>query len=169
MTAAAVRALDSRLAAAAGIVSIWYGAVDGPPAFARRADTEHYAASTIKLGLLVAAYRLYDAARLDLDSTVVLHDDFSSVCGPRFRLTRGHDNDDEPWERLGEAATLRWLARRMIVRSSNLAADLLLERVGLPAVAEALGACGAGRSAFAPADRRRRGGGGRRVQRGHGG
>ncbi|MCI0690351.1 MAG: class A beta-lactamase-related serine hydrolase, partial [Sporichthyaceae bacterium] len=39
------------------------------------------------------------------------------------------------WRRLGGAAPLGWLAERMITRSSNLAANLVLERVGLERVA----------------------------------
>jgi beta-lactamase class A len=148
VTPAALGALGHRIAASAGTVSIWYGRPDRPPGYARRPATEYYAASTIKLALLVAAYQQSDAGSLDLDSTVRIHQDFASVRGGRFRLDRGYDNDDEPWQCLGRPVTLRWLARRMIVRSSNLATNLLLERVGLAAAAEALRACGATGSAL---------------------
>lgn len=141
-------ALEARLAGADRTVSVWCGRPDGPPAYARLADVEHYAASTIKLALMVAAHRLSDAGRLDLDETVLVHDDFESVVTGGFRMDRGYDNDEEPWQRLGSAAPLRWLTRRMIVRSSNLATDLLLERVGIEPVDEALAACGASRSAL---------------------
>lgn len=143
MSAAGLLALGSRLDSSGGTVSIWYGSPGHPPAYARLPDAEHYAASTIKLGLLVAAYRVADAGRLDLESLVDVHDDFASAAGGRFRLDRGEDNDEEPWERLGGTASLRWLARRMIVRSSNLATNLLLEAVGFEAVADAFTACGA--------------------------
>jgi len=96
----------------------------------------------------VAAYRLADAGTLDLDSTVRVRADVASVTGRRFAMDRGYDNDEEPWQRLGRPASLRWLARRMIVRSSNLATNLLLERVGRPAVTAALDACGAAGSAM---------------------
>jgi beta-lactamase class A len=148
VTAAALEALGPRITASGGTVSIWYGRPDRLPGYARLPVTEHYAASTIKLALLVAAYRRSDAGSLDLDSTVTVHEDFASVRGGRFRLDRGYDNDDEPWGCLGQAVPLRWLARRMIVRSSNLATNLLLERVGFAAVAEALRACGATASAL---------------------
>ena len=48
------------------------------------------------------------------------------------------DSDEQPWERLGTPVALRWLANRAIVRSSNLATNVLLDAVGLPAVTEAL-------------------------------
>jgi beta-lactamase class A len=46
-----------------------------------------------------------------------------------FRNDRDYDNDAEPWDRLGESAPLRWLVRRMIIKSSNLATNLVLEQV----------------------------------------
>ncbi len=144
--AAALAALDASLPTD-GTVSVWFGRPAGPPAYVRLADVEHYAASTIKLPILVAAYRAGDAGDLDLDQQVGLHDEFPSAAGGRYLVDRGYDNDEEPWERLGEVVTLRWLARRMIVRSSNLATGMLLERLGHPAVNAALAHCGAHRSA----------------------
>lgn len=140
--------LEARLAAAGGTVSVCWGRPGEPARSQRLADAEHYAASTIKLAVLVAAYRLCDAGSLDLDRTVRVHDEFDSVVAGRFRMDRGYDNDEEPWERLGGEAPLRWLARRMIVRSSNLATSLLLERVDTAAVNDALAACGATTSAL---------------------
>lgn len=143
-----LRALDERLDSARGTVSVWYGRPGDAAGYARLPAASHYAASTIKLALLVAAYRRADSGSLNLDSTVKVHPEFASVSGRPFVMDRGYDNDDEPWARLGGTASLRWLGRRMIVRSSNLATNLLLEQVGLPAVAAALDACGAHSSAM---------------------
>lgn len=106
-------------------------------------DAQHYAASTMKLPLLLAAYRLAAAGRLDLDAEVPVHNEFTSQVGSGFGVVQADDSDPQPWERLGQTATLRWLCRRSIVRSSNLATNLVLERVGLDAVGEAIAACGA--------------------------
>ncbi len=149
MASATMTALDGRLAAGGGTVSVWYGRRSaGAPAYERLAGTQHYAASTIKLPLMLAAYRLADAGGVDLDEPVPVHDDFTSVVSGRFRMDPGYDSDEQPWERLGGRASLRWLCRRMIVRSSNLATNLVLERVGVTAVTAALEACGATGSAL---------------------
>jgi beta-lactamase class A len=84
----------------------------------------------MKVALLVALYR----SGLDLDAPVEVRAEFDSVAGGRYRLRA--DNDPVTWRRLGHRETLRWLARRMIVASSNVAANLVLARVGLPAVAD---------------------------------
>lgn len=137
------------------VVSVWSGPVGAasgrqapsPPAgFAREATTPHYAASTVKLPLLVAAYRLHERGDLDLDLHVEVRNRFrSSVDAPAFSLRREDDQDDETWDRLGGSATMRELARQAAVRSGNLAADLLHEQVGAAEVEAVLRAAGCSR------------------------
>jgi beta-lactamase class A len=103
----------------------------------------HYAASTMKLPLLLAAYRSHDAGRLDLDTAVRVHNVARSQAAGRYGLERTDDSDPEVWDRLGQDVSLRWLCRRMVVRSSNLATNLVLAEVGLDAVAAAVRATGA--------------------------
>jgi beta-lactamase class A len=143
-----LRALEPELAAVPGTVSIWCGSVaSAEPAFAREPAAVHYAASTMKAAVMVAAYRLSDAGNLDLDTEVLVHDDFVSATGSgTYRSTADYDSDPEPWERLGKTAPLRWLIRRMIVRSSNLATNLVMERVDGLAIARAWHHAGARRS-----------------------
>lgn len=126
----ALSALAPRLDAAGGTVSVWCSPADGPVLYAREAAAPHYAASTIKVAIMVAAYRLHERGELDLDADVAVHADFDSVVEGRFTMPQDYDNDDQPWERLGRTASLRWLVSRMIVSSSNLATDLVLEQVG---------------------------------------
>lgn len=114
-----------------GIVSIWYGGLDGRPSYARDEYETHYAASTMKLPLVVAAYRRHERGELDLDEEVDVHNEFASaVDGSPFRLDRSEDQDEETWDLLGSRAPLRWLATHAIVKSGNLATNLLLEHVG---------------------------------------
>jgi beta-lactamase class A len=130
VNAAALTALEPELAAVPGTVSVWCGRPDSPAGYSRNPDVAHYAASTMKVGVMAAAYRLADGGRLSLDADVRVHDDFQSRSGAgTFRNDRDYDNDEQPWERLGGTAPLRWLIRRMIVKSSNLATNAVLEQV----------------------------------------
>lgn len=109
------------------------------------AEVAHYAASTMKLALLIAAYRAADDGTLDLGETVTVHASFASAvpaAGP-FSCTADYDSDPQVWARLGGEVSLRWLARRSIVASSNLATNLLIERVGFAAVEEVYASVGA--------------------------
>ncbi|WP_432988828.1 serine hydrolase [Dactylosporangium sp. CA-233914] len=132
-------------------VSIWVGDPGGPAWHCQDPDRPHGAASTMKVAVLAALYRAADAGELDLDAPVPVVNDFAGALGDgsRYRIDRGYDDEDEVWTRLGGTAPARWLARRMIVRSSNLATNLLLARVGLPAVADVWRLAGARHSVTA--------------------
>jgi beta-lactamase class A len=131
--------LDAHLDKVPGTVSAYVGRLGAPPTWTRQADATHYAASTMKAAVLVALYRAAEAGRLDLDAPVPVRNSFDSAApgAPRFANDRNYDNDDAVWARVDGTATLRWLAERMIVRSSNLATNIVIGHVGLPAVAEA--------------------------------
>jgi beta-lactamase class A len=140
-----MRTIEAELAAVPGVVSIWYGPPGGPARYRRAAEATHYAASTMKLALLAALHRAADAGTLDLDAEIEVRNAFVSAApgGPPFACRQDYDNDDAVWDRLGRPATLRWLAQRMIVRSSNLAANLVLGAVGPAAANEVWRAVGA--------------------------
>lgn len=126
--------------AVAGLVSVWWGRPGGPPTFAHRADEPHYAASLMKLPLLVAAR--------GVDTPVAVHNSFPSAAAgaPRFGCEPRHDSDPEVWARLGDSVGLAWLGERMISHSSNLASNLVLQSIGLDAADAAWRAVGARRS-----------------------
>lgn len=120
-------------------LSVWLGGPGGPATYTRDPDHVHYAASTMKLPLLVAAYRRHERGELDLDASVPVHNRHASALdGSSFSLDQDDDQDDETWEAIGGVLTLRELARRATVRSGNLATNLLLEHVGTAEVAAVL-------------------------------
>ena len=116
-------------------ISVWMGDIDGRRWFGRDVDRVHPAASTMKLPLVVALYRSADAGDVDLDDEVVVRTTLESQApGRTYEVTQDYDNDDRPWDRVGDTATLGWLAERAIVRSSNLATNLLIDRIGIDPV-----------------------------------
>ncbi|MGY1438841.1 serine hydrolase [Streptomyces reniochalinae] len=128
----------ARLAAAAAAhhegleVSVCCGRAGAPPAVTHRADRPHYAASMIKLAVLLAAHRAGA-----LDRAVPVREEFASAAGGTYRADRAYDNDDEPWRHLGGEMTVRRLCHRMICSSSNLATSVVLEHLGMEQVAAA--------------------------------
>ena len=128
----------------AGSFSVWFGPGSGDPYLTHRSDEPHYAASTMKLALVMAAYRGAAAGSLDLDVPVRVHNSFASRHdGSVFSIDPDEDSDPEPWRHLGEDVALRWLCYRAIVRSSNLATNLVLDAVGPAAVTTVLDLVGA--------------------------
>lgn len=114
-----------------GVASVWCGPIGGPPRFERQAGEPHYAASTMKVGVMVAAFR-----HLDLDELIRVHNNHRSVAigAPDFGNDAADDGDAEVWARMGQEVPVRWLVTRMIVRSSNLATNLVLGLTGFDAV-----------------------------------
>jgi len=99
-----------------------------------------HAASTIKVALLLAIYKCAEEGRIRLDDTLHVRNRFQSVVtgsngsGEIFRVDVDRDGDSEVHKRLGRSMRVRELARAMIVRSSNLATNLLLDFIGLDRV-----------------------------------
>ncbi len=145
---AVLEALDALAARDGTLLSVWYGDLNGTEWLTRLPDHVHLAASTIKLPLVVALHRLAAESALTLDDEVPVRARFDSAVSGSYEVTQDYDNDDEPWQRLGGTATLRWLAERSIIRSSNLATNLLVERVGFAAVEEVFRLAGATGSAL---------------------
>lgn len=137
------RFLSEHAAGTDSVVSVWFGDLAGHPAYTRDPLEPHYAASTMKLPLLVAAYRRHERGEIDLDAPVLVHNEFASAAdGSPFSLDQADDQDDETWDRLGRTVALRTLARHAIVKSGNLATNLVLEQVGVGEVASVLSDAG---------------------------
>ena len=127
------RAWDDVVDGLRGSFSLDLRTLDGPVA-ARNADVSHYPASTIKLPVLMALLRDRTAGAETALGSVVVHDRFPSVVGGTFQLDQAGDQDDETWDRLGSGVDLLDLADRMITVSSNIATDLIVERIGFESV-----------------------------------
>ncbi|WP_034593530.1 serine hydrolase [Hamadaea tsunoensis] len=149
------RALDAlrpdleALTSTGGTVSIWAGPIDGPPAYAWNEDAGHYAASTMKVAVMAAAFRAAERDELDLGAQVDIVNRFTSAHpgAPAYAIDADDDNDEAVTSRIGGRADLGWLIERMIVRSSNLATNLVIEQLGGTAgVNEVWRAVGAKRS-----------------------
>jgi len=88
-----------------------------------RARESLHAASTIKVAVLLAAYRL----PVDLEQPVRVENRFTSLAdGSPFAVDPKDDDDPWPYTQLGHEVPLRVLLERMIVRSSNLATNLAM-------------------------------------------
>jgi beta-lactamase class A len=105
-----------------------------------------HAASTMKLPVMMEVFRRADAKRLNLAERLeVKNTFFSLVDGSEYRLNKEEDSDEEPYNRLGQTMTTLELVNHMITMSSNLATNLLIEKVGADKVTElahSLGAVG---------------------------
>jgi beta-lactamase class A len=103
-----------------------------------------HAASTMKVPVLVELYRQMAEGRIALEDPVLVRTTFTSIAdGSRYELTADDDSEDALYRLVGRTVPRVELARRMIVRSSNLATNLLIEDVGAEAVRQTMVALGA--------------------------
>jgi beta-lactamase class A len=114
---------------AVGLVSL-----TGSQAIWIDADTRMHAASTMKVPVLIQLARQVDAGAVSWDDSVVLRNEFRSIVdGSAYQLTIDDDSDSTLYQRIGDVITYRELAERMIVRSSNLATNVLVDVLGATA------------------------------------
>src|SRR2546427_5443523 len=100
--------------------------------FSLAGDRWFHAASTIKLAVLLAIFRAADERRLRLDDSLHVRSRFVSAAdGSPFRLDPSSDAMPELYQAIGRTAKISALAEGMIVASSNLATNLLLDFVGV--------------------------------------
>ena len=100
--------------------------------FRYRADRWFHAASTIKLAVLLGTYGAIHAGKLVPQSRLHVRNRFRSAYdGSSFRVTSERDADSEVQGAIGKTMRVGELARNMIIRSSNLATNLLLDLLGI--------------------------------------
>ncbi|HKP75048.1 MAG TPA: serine hydrolase [Longimicrobiaceae bacterium] len=95
-------------------------------------DEWFHAASTIKVPILLGVFGAAHRGVLVLDSRVHVRNRFYSAAGGQpFRVESGRDANSEVHRHLGKTMKVNELAYHMIVTSSNLATNLLVDLVGI--------------------------------------
>ncbi len=111
--------------------------------FSYQAERFFHAASTIKLAILLTLFRAVELGRVRLADQLHIRNRFRSQGdGLPYFLQADRDGDPDLYQLVGRTASLRSLAETMIVRSSNLATNLLLDFLEVSFVADTLAAAG---------------------------
>src|SRR5213594_185422 len=143
-TALAQRLAERIARAPARAVGLYYRSLAGSDSVVIGANLRFHAASTMKVPVMIQLFRDADAGLLDLDDSLAVHATFPSLLdGSPFEVSKDDDSDSTLYQRVGRRASVRELVELMNTRSSNLATDILIERVGAPraqATARVLGA-----------------------------
>ena len=107
--------------------------------FNYQVDRWFHAASTMKLGVLFALFKATDDGRISLEDRLHVRNRFRSVVdGSPYRLESNRDGDSEVYTHIGRRMRMLDLAEAMIVRSSNLATNLLIDFMGIAYIQEVL-------------------------------
>lgn len=117
------------------LIAVAYQHLGTSATFSLNDRERFHAASTMKVPVMMAFFDAVDRRALRLDVPVAVRNEFHSIMdGSVYTLEAKEDGDPDLYRSVGQSLPLEELIRRMIVRSSNLATNLLIERVGAPTI-----------------------------------
>ena len=145
---AAPQGLEARLrdtiGASGAEVGVAYRTLDGTSGLLIDADKPFHAASTMKIPVMIELFRQARAGKISLDDRLPIVNEFHSIVdGSTFKLSEGDDSDREVHSAAGTTMTLGRLCELMITVSSNFAANLLIEKLGVENIRKTVTALGA--------------------------
>lgn len=89
-----------------------------------------HAASTMKTPVMIEVFRQVKEGKLSLSDSVLLKNEFTSIVdGSPFSLNASDDSDPGLYGKIGTRVALRQLVYEMIIMSSNLATNTVMEMV----------------------------------------
>ena len=124
--------VDEILAAHPGktIAVAWYDLSTGQTLLRNEREVFH-AASTMKVPVMLGIYEAVTRGELRLDQPVKVKNEFVSILdGSTYALESREDSDPRLYDDIGKELPLSELVRRMEVRSSNLATNIVIELIG---------------------------------------
>lgn len=103
-----------------------------------------HAASTMKTPVMIEVYNQQTQGKLSLSDSIPIKTEFISIVdGSPYQLSVNQDSDTSTYKELGRKRTMASLVYDMITVSSNLATNLVIERVGAPNVLQTMRDMGA--------------------------
>jgi beta-lactamase class A len=141
---AAVTAVEADIAASGADVAVAFRTLDGHTQWLREADKSFHAASTMKVPVLIELYQQVQQGRVRLTDSLTVRNEFPSlVDGSPYSLSPEDDSEKALYQAIGTTRTLEELSVLMITVSSNLATNLLMQRLGVENIRRSVHTLGA--------------------------
>jgi len=130
--ATAESAISARIAKSGADVAVYFRTLDGRAQWSVRADDVYHAASTMKIPVMIELFHQVQERKVKLADTLLVKNEFHSIVdGSPYVLNASDDSEGELYKAEGQMRTLRELCELMITVSSNLATNLLIEKLGV--------------------------------------
>lgn len=128
----AIRTITSTIQKSGAEVAVAFRTLDGRTEWFLRADEPFHAASTMKVAVLIELYRQVRDGKVKLEDPIAVQNEFHSlVDGSLYTLDRNEDSERDLYLAIGGTRTLVQLSELMITISSNLATNLLMDKLGV--------------------------------------
>jgi beta-lactamase class A len=107
-------------------------------------DESFHAASTMKVAVMMEVFRQVEKGQMRLDEMLLVRNEFKSIAdGSSYSLDPESDSERELYWEIGRTESVRNLIYKMITVSSNLATNILIERVRAERVTQLMKEIGA--------------------------
>ncbi len=113
-------------------VGLAFQTLDGNQELFLNDGISFHAASTMKVPVMIELFAQAREGKIHLDDPLLVKNEFRSIVdGSQFQLDPGDDSYPDIYKAVGTTWTLRQLCEAMITHSSNLAANLIIEKLGI--------------------------------------
>jgi beta-lactamase class A len=130
--AAAEAAIEKHIDDSNADVGVSFRTLDGKSEWEFQSDQFFHAASTMKVPVMIELFRQQKEGRLDLSDSLPIHNEFHSIVdGSIFKLDPAEDSEAELYKAEGQTRTINQLCDLMITVSSNLATNLIIQKLGI--------------------------------------
>lgn len=103
-----------------------------------------HAASTMKTPVMIELFKQAHVGKFSLDDSIFVKNEFRSIVdSSRYEMSIDEDSEGGLYNLIGEKRTIRNLINDMITMSSNLATNILIEKVGAGNVTQTMRGFGA--------------------------
>jgi beta-lactamase class A len=136
--------LNAYLKTQPGLVAVAFKNLETGETCYLRDNTVMHAASTMKVAVMIEAYRQSEQATFRMSDSITVSNLFHSIVdGSEFSLPVNADEHDPTFAHLQQPLSYRELVYNMITWSSNLATNILIDRLGAAQVQRTISKLGA--------------------------
>jgi beta-lactamase class A len=122
--------IEERIRKSGAEVAIAFRTLDGHAAYSFHQEEPFHAASTMKIPVMIELFHQARQGKLELDDALLVHNEFHSLAdGSIYTLDPADDSETDLYKAAGQTRTLRQLCELMITASSNLATNLMIEKL----------------------------------------
>jgi beta-lactamase class A len=124
--------IEERIRKSGGDVAVAFRTLDGHIGYSFHDEESFHAASTMKIPVMIELFHQARQARLKLVDALLVKNQFHSLAdGSIYTLDPADDSEAELYRAVGQTRSLSQLSELMITASSNLATNLLIEKLGV--------------------------------------
>ncbi|MCO6497149.1 MAG: serine hydrolase [Chitinophagaceae bacterium] len=131
--------IETELAGQDGFFAVAFYNLENGNELLINADTVFHAASTMKTPVMMEVFRQAREGKFNMTDSIVLKNSFKSIVdSSEYQLSAEDDSDTAIYSRIGKKMTIYDLTVDMIIKSSNLATNLIIEFAGAKNVMKSL-------------------------------